>query len=138
MILLPVLIFLFSSMLLERIMELEAQEPPWAEESISLSQPQSSAFPRSLLNLKARQSFVANLREVADEDGDAYGDTLLPGTRREIEDAMNTRTALRISSSGKQSNEGLFVLSFLPDYIAPPVASSSTPRKFRASSQGKY
>ena len=56
------------SILLDRIMELEAQTPPKVPNGSTSQVPLSGAFPKSLLNARARNSFTTNLRQAMTED----------------------------------------------------------------------
>jgi len=49
-------------------MELEAQSPPKATNGSTSQIPLSGAFPKSLLNARARNSFITNLRQAMNED----------------------------------------------------------------------
>lgn len=49
-------------------MELEAQSPPKAPNGSTSQIPLSGAFPKSLLNARARNSFTTNLRQAMNED----------------------------------------------------------------------
>jgi hypothetical protein len=86
------------SVLLDRIIELESQPAIQSNGSTSsaplagpVNQPQSSAFPRSLLSARAQSSFISNLRTaVAENDMDEDVDPLL--TSRHVGPLVHQRT----------------------------------------------
>jgi hypothetical protein len=97
--------YLLSSILLDRIIELENEyslksngrsslSPPL---SSTLAQPGSSALPRTLLGARARASFVANLREAVDDPDNDDDDPVLtsrhvgPEARRRHEEEARER-----------------------------------------------
>ncbi|KAF8651972.1 hypothetical protein AX16_004615 [Volvariella volvacea WC 439] len=73
------------NILLDRIIELESQthaassgSPPPSGPGPQIAQPSSSALPRTLLDARARTSFIANLRQaIAEDDADDDVDPIL-------------------------------------------------------------
>ena len=125
--------FILSSILLDRIIELENEYSFKSNNRLSLSpplssplaQPGSSALPRTLLGARARASFVANLLEAVD-DPDDDGDPILssrhvgPEARRRSEEESrerfdeesheprrsSRRTRSSLSQAGVANNKG--------------------------------
>ncbi len=112
----------FHSMLLERIMELEAQPQFKANGgdliSSTLDQPPSSAFPRSLLTARARSSFINNLRQAVEDDGVTTStDTTVPP--RHIGPPADERPAKRARTLNGESQDAT---------ASPGPNGSTTPR----------
>ncbi|KAF8349555.1 hypothetical protein F5887DRAFT_878695, partial [Amanita rubescens] len=76
------------NMLLDRIIELEAQSQAQSEANGS---PSSPSFPRTLMNARARTSFVENLRQAFAED-DVDDDVDALSTSRHLGTQMRKKT----------------------------------------------